>query len=434
MYACIEMLASQRHSIRLSQINSRLSQIATLDRATWKDKKRNDDDDDRTDEEKRKDDEKRAGEVDALLIERDEVEQQHRAAIASEGGQIEDTTHGEATEYRSLMARASLGAMIANIVQQREQTGAEGEIRKAMGIEDVDHIPTQMLMDRQWEDRAVTPAPGTLGAMQTPIIPYVFPTSAAAHLGVNQPTVPVGEVVYTYVSTPAAIHAPAKNITAGDTTGAFTALKLAPERLQGSYFYNVEDRSSLAGMSEALRKNLGDALQTKSDYQVFRKAATSGVSGSGGFYVGLASPSNPGAEATWQDYKDGATNLVDGRYAQDERGIYMVFGADTYQHGRSKYRAAATDDDGITVLNAMSGGVKVSNHVPDVDSKRQDAIAARARGLMHSVMPIWQSSQILFDPYTKRSEGQEVIDVIMLYNFRIIRSEAYARVRFQVAA
>ena len=46
------------------------------------------------------------------------------------------------------------------------------------------------------ETRAVTSAPSEVGEVQQGIIPYVFPDSAAAFIGVDMPTVAVGEAVF----------------------------------------------------------------------------------------------------------------------------------------------------------------------------------------------------------------------------------------------
>ena len=46
------------------------------------------------------------------------------------------------------------------------------------------------------ETRAVSPAPGQVGQNLEPIIPYVFPDSASRFLGIDMPTVPVGDSVF----------------------------------------------------------------------------------------------------------------------------------------------------------------------------------------------------------------------------------------------
>ena len=66
--------------------------------------------------------------------------------------------------------------------------------------------------------------------------------------------------------------------------GAFTPTKLEPHRIQGSFFIRREDRASLAGMEEALRMNLSDAMSAKMDSEVIA-GTVEGFLGSSGLTV-----------------------------------------------------------------------------------------------------------------------------------------------------
>ena len=94
-------------------------------------------------------------------------------------------------------------------------------------------MPLALLM-RSWPDnddletRAVTPAPGQVDQNQAEILPYVFPQSAAAFLGVSMPTVGVGDAVYPVLTKELDVRTPAENADADETTGAFSANVLIP--------------------------------------------------------------------------------------------------------------------------------------------------------------------------------------------------------------
>ena len=210
------------------------------------------------------------------------------------------------------------------------------------------------------ETRAVTPAPANVGLNQAEILPGVFPQSCGAFLGVDMPTVPVGEAIYPVLATNPTVHTPAENATAADTTGSFTADVLSPSRLQAAFFYSREDRARFAGMDSALRTNLSEALMDGLDKQII--AGTNGFLGSSG----LTDPSNPGSEADFAAYRalvyDAA--VVDGLYAHDAMGVRLVVGPATYAHAAGKYRSNNADDSAIDSLMNLSGGVKVSAHVP----------------------------------------------------------------------
>ena len=82
----------------------------------------------------------------------------------------------------------------------------------------------------------MTPAPGDVGHSQQPIIPGVFPQACAAFLGVDMPTVGVGEPVFPVLTQNADAHTPAENAAAAETTGSFSADVLSPARIQASFF------------------------------------------------------------------------------------------------------------------------------------------------------------------------------------------------------
>ena len=170
----------------------------------------------------------------------------------------------EAVEMRALVKRANMGAVMKASLEHRATTGAEAELQKHFRL-DTNQIPLAMLRS---EHRAVTPAPANVGQNMAAIIPGVFPQSAAAFLGVDMPTVAVGEAVYPVLTKNAEVKTPAENVDAADTTGSFSAEVLSPGRLQAAFFYSREDRARFAGMDAALRMNLSDALSDGLDRQI----------------------------------------------------------------------------------------------------------------------------------------------------------------------
>ena len=139
-------------------------------------------------------------------------------------------------------------------LEHRATVGPEAELQAYYRLSS-NAIPLALL-----ETRAVTPAPTDVGQSQSTIIPGVFPQSCAAFMGVEIPTVPVGEAVYPVLATNATVGTPAENAAQAETTGSFTAEVLSPSRLQASFFYSREDRARFSGMDEALRMNLSDCL------------------------------------------------------------------------------------------------------------------------------------------------------------------------------
>ena len=197
------------------------------------------------------------------------IEPEIRAALTAEGVHEFETDSPEARELRHLADRANLGSIFDAALEHRQTDGAEQELQTHYGLSS-NQVPLVLL-----ETRAVTPAPSDVGQNQATIIPGVFPQSCAGFMGVDMPTVGVGEAVYPVLTTNATVGTPAENADQAETTGAFSADVLSPSRLQASFFYSREDRARFAGMDASLRQNLNDALSDGLDKQII--AGTNGL-------------------------------------------------------------------------------------------------------------------------------------------------------------
>ena len=119
-----------------------------------------------------------------------ELEPELRACILLEESAETRTTGGEGAELRALTDRCNIGDIFAAVLEHRMTDGAEAELQAHYGLAG-NQVPLDLL-----EVRAVTPAPANVGQNQAAIIPGVFPQSCAAFLGVDMPTVGVGEAIF----------------------------------------------------------------------------------------------------------------------------------------------------------------------------------------------------------------------------------------------
>ena len=228
------MTTAQKLAIRASEIRVRLAAIAGEVELT---------------------DETRS-ELETLRKEYTDVEQRAQAAIVSEAPPIETRhrTDPEGGEMRSLISKCNVGKIFDAALEHRASDGPERELQEFHNLGE-NQVPLALL-----ETRAVSPAPGQVGQNLEPIIPYVFPQSCSAFLGIDMPTVPVGDSVYAVLTSELDVGTPAEDASQAETTGAFSANVLSPSRLQASFFYSREDRARFAGMDESLRMNLSDGL------------------------------------------------------------------------------------------------------------------------------------------------------------------------------
>ena len=361
------------------------------------------------------------GELDALRNEYGDVEKRSQALMISEDTpQIE--THD--TSRSDLAGRANVGEVFSAALEHRSTQGATAELQQDLGLQG-NQVPLELLRDI--EDRGVTPAPSDVGASQQPIIGYVFPQSVGAFLGVDMPTVPTGETVFTTLTKKADVHTPAESSPAAETTGAFSAAVLSPSRLQASFFYSREDRARFVGMDAALRMNLGDALSDGLDRQI--------IVGTNGLLTGSTNldDHNVTDETDYAAYRSQLLMArIDGRFASVASDIRIVMGAGTYAHADAKWRGTNTNNDvsALDVLMAKSGGVRVSAHIPAVASTRQNAIVRRGMN-KDMVVAVWEGISIIADEVTKAANGQIVVTAVMLFAAKILRKDGFFKQQVQ---
>ena len=259
----------------------------------------------------------------------------------------------EAKEKAELEARCSVGKIFSFAMEHRSADGPEKELQTELGLSD-NQVPLCLISRSAapLETRAVTAAPANVGANQASIIPAVFPQGAAAFLGVSMPTVAVGEAVYPVLTnnTPAADFAEAAEV--DETDGSFTADVLTPRRIQSSFFYSREDRARFAGMDEALRMNLNDALSSGLDKYILTKTDL-------GLLQFGTDPTASGTTETFGSYREALFAQVDGRYALSAADVCMLVGSETFAHMSGRYRGNNADDSALDSLSRVSGGVRV---------------------------------------------------------------------------
>ena len=392
------MTTAQKLAIRASEIRGRLAQLAG---------------------EPELNDETRS-ELETLRTEYTDVETRAQAAIISEAPAIETRhrTDPEGGEMRSLISKCNVGKIFDSALEHRSTDGPERELQDFHKLNE-NQVPIELL-----ETRAVSPAPGQVGQNLEPIINYVFPMSAAAFLGVDMPTVPVGDSVFAVLTSELDVGTPAENAVQAETTGAFSANVLSPSRLQASFYFSREGRARFAGMDETLRMNLSDGLSDGLDKQV--------IAGTNGLLSGTnLGNHNASAVTTFEGYiSDFGYGRVDGRYASMTSDLKIVMGSGSYSHAGSVYRNTSVDRNAVDRLVEITSGIKVSAHVPAVASKKQNAVV-RLGMRRDMVAPIWSGISLIPDEISKASSGQVVITAVMLHAVKIVREAGFYKIQTQ---
>ena len=314
-------------------------------------------------------------------------------------------------EHRALLARSNIGNIFAAVIDHSATDGAEAELQQAYGMAG-NQVPLAALRDYQ---ALVSPAPGTVETRERPVIQPVFATGDAAWLNVGMPSVPVGATTFPVLTSAPTVHGPfSGSDEAAETTGAFTATELKPQRLQASFFWRRVDAMTFKGMDDALRTALRSALSEALDKEVVDRIQTDVTDTS------VTDVDTFARVRSRQLYAN-----VDGRHAMSEAEIKMLVGTATLAFWSTLYRGNNADDSAVDSVRRVSGGLRVSPHIPVVSGTKQPVIV-RKGALQDCVAPVWSAMTLIADEVTKSSTGEIQLTALAMANFRVVRAAGFA--------
>ena len=345
------------------------------------------------------------------------------AEVAMESTETEEFVGGgdpESRERESLVSRANLGSIFAAVLDHGHTEGAEREAQQAHGL-GMNQIPLAMLRPTpdEIEMLAVTPSPGNTSRTQRPTVQPVFAGGDAAFLRVAMPTVDVGAQSFPVLTSRPSVTrtADAGEVTVAETTGAFSAESLVPQRIQASFYWKRVDAAKFRNMEPSLRAALTAGLGESLDDMVIDQI------------VSDVARTDASAVDTFASYRSRLVyGQLDGRFAPSEADIRILAGAPTVSSMSAKYRGNNADDSAVDSIRRIAGGLRVSAHIAAVASHKQDAII-RKGGRMDAVAPVWQGVTIIPDELTKAATGEIVLTAVALAVAKVIRTAGFARVQ-----
>ena len=335
----------------------------------------------------------------------------------------------EARELQRLTERANVGDILSATFEKRQTSGESAELQQHYGIGS-HQVPLEMLrINRGVEERAAATVPASIGdASQAQVITPVFASGDGAFLGIERPTVPVGDAAYPVLSTMPSVKGPfTGSDNAAQTDAEFVANNLSPERLQASFSYRRTDAARFAGLDASLRLALNGGLQEKLDQQA--------IEGTDGLLTGTNLPNNNvNAVSTFALYLSGLLyGRVDGRYARTPGDIRMIVGQGTFTHASSTFKGNNSDESGVERLQEKSGGLMVSAFTPDVASNKQNALIRLGSERGAAVQPMWQGVSLVVDEFSRSAHGEIIVHAILLANFAITRKAQWHKQQTQHA-
>ena len=437
------MTASQKLQIRLSEIRTRLNQLGSKDG-------------DLSEEER--------GEVDKLTGEYQDAEARHRAAIVTESEEAEQRQAGEepggetgeGAEVRRLIERATIGNYVEAALQGTIEQGAEREladaleVRRGPGYVDGVVIPWAMLLPE--EHRAATTTSQNDGPVrQAPIIDRLFrqPDGILDMLGVGLASSGPGQVEYPLVAAGTANTAQtAENTDIGDPAAmTFTFQTLKPTgRLSGSYELTAELRASVAGIEQALRRDLAALVEEQMILQVFNGNGTA-PNVNGILSRVAAQQTAPSATAAYGDYVSLGAKAVDGYHASDETDVDILLPIDVYQHAAGVL-GTGSDAAAILAMKARCKRCRATAFLADAPATGESGAGVNTNVVLHSagmnggsqrydsLGVIWSAGpNLIVDRVTKAKSATTVLTHVTIWNcYMAFRSGAYDRVSLKLTA
>ena len=350
------------------------------------------------------------------------IPQNPQGGVAVGNPTIQNGQNPEDRELRSLIAGSRLADVVEGVVERRATDGRTAELQAHLGLHS-GQVPLDLL---RTEHRDVTPAPTRTGASQSEIVQPVFAMGDLDFLNVRQEVVPSGDAVFPVLTTRATVKTHTDSTSVAETTGAFTAVNLAPQRTQASFFFRRQDGVRFRGMEDALRMALSSSLSEELD-KLFMAEMVKAVNAGGlGPATDLAS-----GKADFAALKQLAGGQVDGRFASNKMDVKIMMGSHVFGYGDGQYSSAG-DMSAVSCLAAESGGVKVSPHVAAVASKKQDAFI-RLGMRRDAVVAMWNGIDLVYDELTKAATGEIVLTAILMNNRSILRTGGFKRLAVQTS-
>ena len=386
---------------------------------------------------------------DELETRQADTERQLRGArLAVEADQQADTGTGapvdaEMRERLELRSKARVTRFFESAMRSRHVDGAEAELCAAAGIPE-GSIPFELWETRQeTEQRAITPAPSTVGLNLAPLQPMVFAPSIAPRLSIDMPTVASGS----YASGTITTAATAGPVAAGDpvleTAASFTVTTTTPHRIGASLKLRLEDVAAVGAenFESILRQHISVVISDTLDNQLINGSGTDpNISG---IFSLLTDPDTPATgPESWQRFLNIQSSGIDGLWATELAHITLLAGVETYQLAAATFPSTAQLESAAEYMRkAGYGGMGfwTNSRMPATASHLQQGIICRkGRSMMPNPMrtavcPSWGYFSI-DDIYSGASTGERrfVINTL-IGDLILVQPGAYAQTVFRVS-
>ena len=279
----------------------------------------------------------------------------------------------------------------------------------------------------------------TRGAAQQSWLDRLFATSSAARVGVSFRSVGTGIAAYPVTTAGGAgvQRGRSEAVTAASWTIGVTELK--PTRNAIHAIFSREDDLRLPGLEEAITRDLRAGLTDAVDLAIFEGDA--GASGTTADITGLKTAANvvektitQAAKVKGHDTLQALVELIDGKHAEGASDLRIVasVGANTLWMSTVANSTAVVNQTIAQFLMASGMAWGVRGDISGVTTANAfGAFVGRGRGIDGAgVAPVWDSGELIRDPYTSAAKGEVVLTLNYFWAFGLPRPTNFARLKF----
>ena len=390
----------------------------------------------------------------ALQDEYTGLEVRHRTALIADDKALEDATatatagepdaeHRERVELRS---KAKLSNYLTAAARGRLPSGPEAELAAAAGVGGIPielwDVPNPRAEQRSAEDRAITPAPGTVGVNLDPVRPAVFANSIAARLGIEMPRVASGTYATATITTSADPEALGKTTAVTADAGALTVTTATPKRVSARLELTLEDIAAVGqeNFESILRQNLALAMSDELDNQAIN--GNGSAPNLNGILNRLTDPTAPAANVeTWTRFLAIQSGGIDGLWASELSEIGIVVNPETFRLAAATFQGADSEESAASYLKRVGGGfwtnkrmpAKASHIAPGILYRGGRSAMGASMGMRTAVCPHWGEVTI-DDIYSGSAKAERYFTMhVILGDVILVQPDAYAQVAFRVS-
>ena len=354
----------------------------------------------------------------------------------------------------TLRQKASLTNFVLAAIGGQQLSGAEIELRQAVGIGDgipLEIFDTETRASRQDSEvrvDVVSGVPGSgLAVNPDPLRPMVFANSVIpGALGVAMPNVMSGTYSTSTITTApvSGAYAPGGEVMA--TASTFAVGTATPKRVSARLAIQIEQIAEvgIGNFESMLRESMALSLSAELDNQ--------GLNGSGvapnlaGLFMrlGAATPAPVGV-ADWNSFAAANAGMVEGTWATDLMDTMILAGPATYQLAARTFQSTSTyagEMSAASYARMNTAGLMTNGRMPDAVSDIQQGIGRRMgrnmaggeMGMRVAVCPVWDQNISIDDIYSGSAKGERYYTAhVLLGDVILVQPSAYVAVSYQLA-